>query len=57
MKQINTAIPDEIYERIEEIAKKEGYTSVPELVRDLLRDWLKERENGGGQKPEVEVTA
>ena len=52
VRQVNTVIPDEMYERIEKIAKKEGYTSVPELIRDLLRDWLKEKEH-----KEAEVTA
>ena len=44
-KQYKTVgIPIELAEKAEKYLKEEGYVSLGELVRDLLRNWLREKE-------------
>lgn len=35
-------LPDNLYEKAEEKRKREGFTSVSEVIRHLLRNWLNE---------------
>ena len=61
-KQVNVVMSEKMYKRLEGIAKKEDYTSVPELIREIVRDWLKEYEGREATKKEAvlqpqEVTA
>jgi len=43
--QINLKIPDKYYEYITNLSKEEGYLSVQEFIRSLIRDNLKGRLN------------
>jgi len=44
-KQYKTVgIPVELAEKAEKFMKDEGYVSLGELVRDLLRNWIKKKE-------------
>jgi len=40
---ISISIPDEMLQLMDEIVEMEGYTSRSELIRSLLRDYLRER--------------
>ncbi|RLI73409.1 hypothetical protein DRP04_15830 [Archaeoglobales archaeon] len=61
-KQVNVTMSEKLHQKLEKIAEEEGYTSVPELIREIVRDWLKEYEGREATKKETvlqpqEVTA
>ena len=39
-KAILVRVPDEVYRQLDEIRKKKGKLSVPEVVRDAISDYL-----------------
>lgn len=38
--QVNVKFPDDFYNLVMKVSKKEGYMSVPEFIRSLVRDYL-----------------
>ena len=54
--QVNLRLERRMYDKLKEIVEaEEGYTSLQDLIRDILRDWLKKREKL--EHKEAEVTA
>lgn len=51
---INISLPKRMYEDIKKTLPKRGYSSVSELIRDAVRDWLYPRVTENGFTPEFE---
>ncbi len=47
MAVISISLPDELLQAMDEVVEMEGYTSRSELVRSLLREYLRERRKSG----------
>ena len=57
-KFVGTKLSGVLYERLQEYKEEMAINSDGEALRDILRRFLLEIwRNGGGDKPEVEVTA
>lgn len=41
----SVSIPEKLHKVAENNIEDHGYTSVPDLVKDLLRDWIKDIQN------------
>ena len=46
VKAIRAEIPEELYERLQKCVKKD-YTNITSLVRKLVIDYIREKENNG----------
>ena len=44
----SVSVPVELAKKIEKYLQEEGYVSLGELVRELLRNWLRERKERCG---------
>jgi len=40
----SVSVPVELAKKVEKYLQEEGYVSLGELVRELLRNWLREKE-------------
>jgi len=44
LKRVHIFLPESIISKLRDIACHEGYANISELIREILRDWMKERE-------------
>jgi len=47
VKSVHVKLPDEIYYKLEQLMRKKGKLSVPEVIRDAISEYL-EKEGIGG---------
>jgi len=45
--RVNVVMTREMFEKLERLRKEEGKLSVPELIRDVLSEYIKRCERGG----------
>jgi len=43
-KQVNVRLSMKMYNQLEEIMKEDGFSSVPDVIREIVRDYLRRRE-------------
>ena len=46
LKRLHLFLPKKMINDLKEYAKEHSYANVSELVREIIRDWLKKQEEG-----------